>query len=249
MVAQTIELNGKIESEDDVENIHIINSTQQKFTITTKDGAFIIPAQKGDTLVISSIQNKLKTHVVKQVDVLLKTVTITLKTHVNQLDEVVIGSFLTGDLTKDMQGVIGKPITAKSLGIPSYQGPLLTQNQRKLKEASDFKPKAGGSLGGAGGSVGLIPLLNAITGRTKKLKRIVKLDQKEALMQAVKQRLSKELFANNPLPENKKMDYFYFVSDDANFTTICTNKSDLEILVFLKEKLKRYKNNAKLIEN
>lgn len=239
--SQTTEIHGEIKSTDDVENIHIINKTAQKFTITNAKGEFIISGKLNDTLVVSSIQNKLKTVVITINHVLSKQITIELEEYINELDEVVIGKMLTGDLMKDMSTVEGKPITSLSLGIPSYQGPLKTQNERILQEASAFNPTAGGSLNGAGGSVGLIPIINAISGRTKKLKNIVKLERKEALMFNVKAKFSKDLFETNPLAEDDIMGYFYFVSDDENFTKICKNKSDLEILIFLKEKLIKYK--------
>jgi len=247
--SQTVEIEGKIESNEDVENIHVINKTAQRFTITNKDGEFVISAKVNDTLVVSSIQYKLKTFVVDLEMVLSKKITVKLEDLVNELDEVVVGSMLTGDLNRDMSNVEGKPITAASLGIPSYQGPVKTQSERRLQEASDFNPTAGGSLGGVGGSISIIPIINAISGRTKQLKKRVELETKDALMFQVKARLSEDLFLDSPLHEDYVMDYFYFVSEDENFLVKCRNKSDLEILVFLKEKLNQYKTNQKIKED
>jgi len=228
--SQTVDIQGEVKSNDDLENIHIINKTSQKFTITNAKGKFVIPVKLNDTLVVSSIQNKLETLVISIEHVLTKKITITLEAQINELDEVVIGKMLTGDLMQDMNAVEGKPITALSLGIPSYQGPLKTHNERLLNEATT-----------GGGFIPLNPILNAISGRTKKLKNRVRLDEIEVLMYKIKTTFSKDLFEESPLQEDKIMDYFYFVSDAVDFTKICKNKSDLEILVFLKQKLKAYK--------
>jgi hypothetical protein len=242
--SQTVMIQGQIKSTNEVENIHVINKSERKFTITNSKGEFKISAKVNDTLVVSSIQNKLKTLVVEIEHVLTKKILISLEEQINQLDEVVVGKILSGNLLKDMNNIEGEAVTANSLGIPSYQGRLLTQSERKLKEASDFQ-----STIGFGGSVGIIPIINAITGRTKALKNNVKLERKESLMYQIKARLSDGLFVDNPLDENYIMDYFYFVSDDKDFTTICAYKSDLEILVFLKEKLIQYKSNQELKHN
>jgi hypothetical protein len=237
--SQTIDIQGEVKGSNDVENIHIINKTSQKFTITNAKGKFVISVKLKDTLVVSSIQNKLETIVIGIEHVLSKKITITLEEQVNELDEVVIGKMLTGDLMTDLNAVEGRPVTSLSLGIPSYQGPRMTQNERILYDAGDFKPIH--LLGILAGGLNLNPILNEISGRTKKLKNIVKIERNEALMYQMKTKFSKDLFVENPLHEDKIMDYFYFVSEDTNFTKICNGKSDLEILVFLKEKLTAYK--------
>ena len=235
---QTVDVYGQIESKNDVENIHIINKTSQKFTITNARGEFKISAKVNDTLVVSSIQNKLKTLVVDLETILSKKIIITLEEQVNQLDEVVIGKMLTGDLSKDMNNVEGAPVNAKKLGIPSYFGKLKTQSERRVKEATS-----------GSGIVPLFPIINAISGRTKKLKARVKLERQETEMYKIKTRLSESLFEENSLHKDYIMDYFYFVAEDPNFMTIAKNKSDLEILIFLKSKLKKYKDQLNLKEN
>jgi len=236
--SQTVDIYGQIESDNDVENIHIINKSSQKFTITNARGEFKISAKVNDTLVVSSIQNKLKTLVVDLEVILSKKITITLEEQINELDEVVVGKMLTGDLYKDMNSVEGEPVNAKTLGIPSYVGKQKTQTQRRLKEATT-----------GGGIVPLFPIINAISGRTKKLKQQVKIERREALMYKIKSRLSEDLFKDNPLHNDYIMEFFYFVSDDQNFMAICGKKSDLEILVFLKDKLKQYKANQNSTED
>lgn len=237
-LSQTVEIIGVIESNDDVENIHIINKTSQKFTVSNSDGKFKIAVKLNDTLVISSVQNKLKIFTVNQDVILSKSITIKLEEQINQLDEVVIGNVFSGDLLSDVKSIKEEPISAKKLGIPSYQGKPMTQSQRRLHEATT-----------GGGFLPLTPILNAISGRTKKLKNQIKLEANEVLMYSLKSKFSKDLFYENPLDEDLIMDYFYFCSEDQTFLTRCKGKSDLEAFAFLKEKLVHYKRNREENKN
>lgn len=54
-IAQEIDINGKILAVEEVEGIHVINKTANKFTITDQNGEFVIPAKWNDTITFSSI--------------------------------------------------------------------------------------------------------------------------------------------------------------------------------------------------
>ncbi|MFV9551966.1 hypothetical protein [Algibacter sp. PT7-4] len=246
-LSQSIEILGRVESKTNVENIHVINKTAQVFTITDKRGHFTITAKINDTLTFSSIQHKLKDIIVSKEIIKNKVVYVVLNEQINELDEVVVGKVLSGNLMQDINNVEGKaPINFYDVGIPGYTGKPATQSERRLSEASNFAPKAGGSLGGMGGSVSFTPLINALTGRTKMLKNRVKIEEKETLMQSIKGRLSKDFFASNPLDETLKMDFFYFCADDENFIKHCKNQTDFKILIFLRAKYKQYLLNSNL---
>ncbi|MBB5269714.1 hypothetical protein [Algibacter amylolyticus] len=239
--SQTIELLGRIASNGDIENIHVINNTAQAFTITDIDGHFKIPAKLSDTLTFSSIQYKLKEVVVTQTIIDNEAIFVTLNEHINELDEVIVGKILTGDLFSDIRNMdANAPIDFYDVGIPGFTGTPATQSERRLSEASKFSPKAGGSLGGVGGSVSIAPLINAITGRTKMLKNRVKIEEKESLMQTIKGRLASDFFASNPLDESLQADFFYFCADDPNFVKHCKNQTDFKALIFLRMKYKQY---------
>jgi len=241
---QSILVSGRLDSKTNIENIHVINKTAQVFTITDKKGLFTITAKLNDTLKFSSVQHKLKEVIVSKEIISTKTIFLKLDEQINELDEVVVGKVLTGDLLSDIKNIEGEaPINFYDVGIPGYTGKPATQSERRLSEASSFNPKAGGSLGGAGGSISFSPLINAITGRTRMLKNRVKLEGKEVLMQSVKSRLSKDFFVSNPLEQALKMDFFYFCADDENFMKHCNNQSDFKILIFLRMKYKQYLEN------
>ena len=248
LYAQNVTLLGYIEADDNLESVHVINKNKNLFTATDKLGIFKIEAAQNDTLVFSSIQYKLKTVIVSAKNITNRTITVALEEQVNELREVVVGNTLTGNLEDDVNNLNVKPqINFYDLGIPGYTGKPKTQSERRVQEASDFNPKAGGSLGGAGGSVSLIALMNAITGRSKMLKKRVALESNTSLMNGLKSRVSDAFFNDYPLEEDKRMDFFYFCAEDKDFTKRCSN-SDLEALQFMAEKYIKYKENLTLKE-
>jgi hypothetical protein len=241
--SQIVEITGKVTASSDVENIHVINKTAQVFTTTNASGSFKISAKLNDTLQFTSIQHKLKEVVVDPSIFIEKQLNVHLEELTYQLDEVVVGRILTGDLLIDLSNVEGEPVTAKQLGIPSYQGKLKTQSERRLHDAGEFKPVH--LLGLLGGSLNLHPIINAISGRTKLLKSHVDIEQKDNLLYDVRKRTEVILFTDEILPDHLRTDYFYFCSEDPDFITRCNDKSDIEILEFLNERLIVYKAKLK----
>ncbi|TYA53337.1 hypothetical protein FVF61_11225 [Formosa maritima] len=231
---QSVEIIGKVTTSLDVENIHVINKSAQVFTTTNAFGSFRISVKLNDTLQFTSVQHKLKEVIVDTKILIDKELEIQLEELTYTLDEVIVGRILTGDLLMDLGTVKGEPITAKKLGIPSYQGKLKTQSERKLNEATT-----------GGGFIPLNPILNAITGRTKQLKYQIKLERKDDLLHDIRVKLESILFSIETLNEDLRTDFFYFCSEDENFINRCKGKSDLEVLEYLKEKLIQYKINLK----
>ena len=239
--SQTVELTGQVENEEGLEGIHVINKTQKFYTTTNQVGQFNIEAAVNDTIVLTAIQYKQVTLIVTKEQFENKAITVKLEEQVNELDEVLVGNTLTGDLLKDVNNSEAKPnINFYDVGIPGYTGKPKTQSERRLNEAGEFKPKM--LLGLLTGSVPLNPILNGLSGRTKELKNRVKLEANTELMYSLKDRLLESFLVNNPLKEDQIMDFFYFCSEDENFMTRCKN-SDIEALNFLEEKYKQYQEN------
>lgn len=170
--------------------------------------------------------------------------TVYLEDNINELDEVVVGKVLTGNLASDIQNLDGKkPLNFYDLGIPGYKGKLATQSERRLDEAGEFKPKM--LLGLLGGGVPLNPILNGISGRTKELKRRVDIETREELLRKVRNRIEKDFLVSNPLKQDQIDDFFYFCSEDGNFHTYCEGQTDFQILIFLRLKYRQYQENLK----
>ncbi|WP_452221703.1 hypothetical protein [Lacinutrix salivirga] len=242
--SQSVKISGQIVSEldDDVENIHVINKTQNLFTITNAIGEFTIVVALNDVVQFSSIQFKKQDVIINQSHLNSGKLKVTLVSNVNALDTVVLGRILTGDLLSDINNTEGKPdINFYNLGIPGYTGKQKTYAQRELQEASDLTPRLGGSLNGVGGSIGIIPIINAITGRTKKLKNKVAIEANAMCMNKYRVLFSEDLLTTNPLPEHRVMEFFYFATETEKFKTLCKLQNDLEIFDYLTQKLIEYK--------
>lgn len=235
-LGQSIELYGKVESTLDNENIHVINRTAQLFTTTNKNGEFLITVKLNDTLSFSSIQHKPRDIIISEGIILNHSFVVKLEEQINELDEVLVGKILTGNLLLDVQNTEGDaPINFYDVGIPGYTGKRATQSERRLHEATT-----------GGGIVPLNPIFNAISGRTKMLKNQIRVEEKDNLMRSIKARLSEDFFVSSPLADDLKIDFFYFCMDDVNFMKHCKNKSDLEIFSFLQLKYKQYEENRRL---
>lgn len=141
-----------------LENVHIRNITTGESTHTNHNGTFLLQAQAGDTLVL--------THVAMyDLISILETVKVSdfrMEQRENELEEVSVSEV--------------SEINALSLGIIQKEIKPLTTNERKLKTAGDFKWFH--IFGILGGSLQIDPILNAINGRTKKLKRNIAVEKK-----------------------------------------------------------------------
>ena len=242
-LAQSVEIEGQVFGESDVEGIHVINKTSNKNTTTTPIGTFTIYAKLNDTIVFSSIQYKLIAVRVTSETIAQKKIFISLEEHVNVLDEVLVGKVLSGDLELDVKNAnIEKPIDFYDVGIPGYTGKPKTQSERRLHEADAGKmiPSIG-----FGFSVNFYKLINTLSGRTKMLKEHVRLEANVVLMYKIKTELSEEFFKMNPLNEDLIIEFFYFCSEDANFEARCRGKGAIEVYEFLEEKYIEFKVNLK----
>ncbi|MFS4483783.1 hypothetical protein ACKGJY_12250 [Hyunsoonleella sp. 2307UL5-6] len=103
--SQSVEITGIVESSGDVENIHVINKTAQKFTITNTSGGFVIPVNLNDTLSFSSVQYESKVIIISEEILNSKKVLVTLDAQINELDKITLTNGLTGNLATDMNTI------------------------------------------------------------------------------------------------------------------------------------------------
>ena len=85
--------------------------------------------------------------------------------------------------------------------------------------------------------------LNKITGRTKKLKTALNIEREKNILTHIKEVVGSKLFQQEELSEHLIPEFYFFCTDDPNFKQRCTNRSDIQILQFLQEKLKEFKAN------
>lgn len=241
-LAQTVEIEGQVFANSDVEGIHVINKTSKKYTTTTASGSFEIEVKLSDTIVFSSVQYKLTAVQITDEVITEKKLSIFLEEQINALPEVTVGKVLSGDLEFDVKNAnVEKPIDFYDVGIPGYTGKPKTQSERRLFDADNGK--AISIFNGAPLQINLYKILNSLSGRTKMLKERVRLEANDELLYNIKAEFSEVFFKTHPLDESLMVEFFYFCSDDENFESRCKGKSALEVYEFLDEKFIEFKKN------
>ena len=230
------ELRGRIlEGEEGVANVHILNLSANDATISDAAGYFSIPASVGDTLLVSAIRYERKTFRVDAEMLRARLLTIALEPFVNQLDEVVLFPYnLSGDLDKDLSNVpVEETVTARSLGLPNASAKVRTQSERKLFEATT-----------GSGLIPLNPVINAITGRTRMLKRRLARDRAYQQTEQVRSRYPDSLFVRElGIPQIRIPDFMYFCEVDPEFSPLAKSEDRLGMWEFLRGKSREYRKN------
>ncbi len=226
---QRISINGKIKSDiNDLENIHIVNKSSNKGTITSVKGEFQLSVKEKDTLIFSGIQFNNKEIIISPFDILSKSITINLISKINQLEEV----------------IIRKPKNiAVELGLPNAGKKKLT----KLEAREVYYSQASVPvvilltlLGNAGGLEDLYHIISGNRKRDQKLKALIEADKLAAYNQNVikKMRLYfKDVFFTETLkiPE-EKIDYFIESCLSKDIIDLYIKERNLEIMdIFIKE--------------
>jgi len=221
-------LSGKVINSEEKEWIHVFNKTYNKYTITDQQGEFKIPIRFNDTLVFSAIQFKLKEIVVSKEIINNMLLSVLLEEQVNELDAVYIKPNLSGDLLADAKLIKTKNVvTAKTLGLPNSHVIPPTQAERKLYTATHSDG-------------GVDAIINAISGRTKMLKNLVKLERKSINEDVVYEGFNQIMLDDFKIPEDKLFDFLYYASADKLFVQIVKTKSNIIIYDFIKAKSKTY---------
>ena len=239
--AQTRELSGIIKADGNVEGVHVINKTAYRYATTNQKGEFTIKGKLSDSLYFSSIQYMPKFVVITAKMIENNFIEVTLEDSVTELDEVTVGKILTGDLNSDITNSDAeRPLDFYDVGIPGYTGVRKTQAESRVYEADYGKMVY---LGFPYVMFNFNKFLNKVTGRTKKLKRVAKFEKEKNILTYVKEVVGPELFKQEDLAEELHAEFYFFCSDDDDFQMRCTNRSDVEILQYLQEKLIEFKAN------
>ncbi len=236
--AQTLfskKLEGRVYSKDgDVAATHVRNITTQRATITDIDGFFTINADLKDTLVFSAVQFKRKEIVITAEILQQRFLNVALEDELTELDEVVVTPYnLSGDILKDLKIIKTDPVvTASTLGLPNAYVLPVTKAERELYAAT------------ANPIMSLDPLINAITGRTKMLKKRVRRNKLYSRTDRVKAFYADSLFQKElKMPKAKIDDLLYFCEVDPDFQTVVDSRDRLKIWEFIRKKSVLYRKN------
>ncbi len=165
---RTIILGKVLNNSVPIENVHIINKTSKRGTLSNKNGDFKIFVREKDTLTFSDIQFKSKIIIIDKNHIKNKKINIKLFQKNNELPEVVIENM------------------AKSLGLPNASKKPLNKLERNLNAYSQESLPIvilATLLGQQGGIDDIYNIISGHRKRDRKLKKLIDDDKKHKVTQ------------------------------------------------------------------
>ena len=207
----SIKIKGKILSETkDLDGITISNLNTNENVTSNSEGFFEIFVSKSDSLSFSGIQFISKKIILNEKDIKNEILYVKLEVLVRNIDEVVVNQY--------------PQINSVSLGIVSKNQKKYTKAERRLYTAGDFKPIQ--LLNILGGSLPIDPIINAINGKTKMLKKEVNIEKKEFYLEKINRLYDDDYLKNRlKIPVEYVSGFKYYLLEDANFLNAVENKN------------------------
>ncbi len=184
---ERIPLKGKVMVSDaGLNDIFVINTTASIETKTNAAGNFTIMAQPGDELVIYSPKITTRNFVLKSASFDDQPLIITVNMQAYELEEVVMDK--------------NRSIDEVSLGLVPKDQKQYTVAERRVFAATS----------------GLLdPLINAITGRTKMLKKELETERKQQMLETLRDVCTeKEIIEEMKIPEEYVEGFLYYTVED-----------------------------------
>ncbi|WP_317191324.1 hypothetical protein [Flavobacterium agrisoli] len=199
------EINGQVVADSvSVEAISVVNNTTQQSTVTDVNGFFSIMIKEGDVLVFSAVNLiGLKKRITPE-DMALSFLMVKMQANKVELNEVIINQ--------------NSSITAESLGIIPYGQKKYTPAERKIRTAT---------------STPIDGLLNAMSGRTKMLKKELVNEKKQRYLYRLETWYSDEYYTERlkiPLDYIKGFQY-YCVENTEFIRTLETNNKTMNMFL------------------
>ena len=181
------------------ESVYVENVSQLTNTLSDSTGYFSISTKMGDTLLFTD-----KSVVPQRLIVTAKTqnennVVVRLKDIANELPETLVYA--------------NAKINAVDLGIIAKEIKPLTNNEKKLHTAGDFKLIH--LLGLLGGQLKIDPIINKISGKTKRLKKTISAERTANTYALLRENYSDFISDNFSIAEEETGRFMYFLADNA----------------------------------
>ncbi|CAM4000546.1 hypothetical protein FLAN108750_04380 [Flavobacterium antarcticum] len=204
-------------------NVLILNLNTEQEVKSDGNGLFTILAQPEDVLIFSNDHLDYMRKLVEVSDFQQSKITVEMTSKLTVLKEVEIKTYNAVNL-----GILQKP--AKSY----------TTMERRLKTAGDFKPIH--LLGLLGGSIEVDPILNAINGKTKRLKKEIILEKNRKRLEEFQDFFPKEeLISQIKIDPDQVTEFTYFILDEEEFKTILENREKSKMTFYLIQKHSQFK--------
>jgi len=216
---EMIYLNGVVFNKlNGIQDVHIKNISNDQYTITDENGFFKISSSIGDSLEISHISMRDLIIVLKETDLNRKPFIIEMNSSNLELDEVTITS---------------KPkISTLSLGITSNEV-ILTPTERRLHTAGDFKPIH--LLAILGGSLKIDPIINKISGKTKKIKKHIQIDQRKSNITFLKTNYYNYMLDDLKIKEEDIDRFLYYIVEETKIQSLLDDNNEDKLRFFIFE--------------
>lgn len=222
---ETEYLEGVVKNRDSLtRDVYIRNLSKGLISTTNQKGVFKIKAEVGDTLIFSHVALKESVLFLQQGQLDHKPFVYEMDKNQIELDAVEITNTAKTD--------------AISLRIVSEEPENLTQNERRLNAAGDFKWIH--LLGLLGGHLEVDPILNKINGRTKRLKRYIKMDQKMENMHFLKSHYSDYMIKDLDVPETAISGFLYHLIEQENLQDLIDQKQADQLKFFIVDQWVQY---------
>ncbi len=206
------EINGQVTSSVGlpIEGATVINTSNKVIVISDQYGHFSIFAKAGDILSFSTVNYEFLRKFINSNEIKVGNIFVSLTPKSIELNEVIVNKH--------------SDITAENLGIIPNDQVKLTTAERRLQTAGDFKPIH--LLGLLGGSLAVDPILNAINGRTKRLKKEVAVEKKEFLMAKLVNLFDDKYYIETlKIPEDLITGFQYYCIEDPHFVKSLNDKN------------------------
>lgn len=225
------QLRGKITADtSQFKEVFVINHNTNEAVEVQSRGYFSIMAAAGDTLLFSSTRFRARQLVVKTGDFDGDLLIVELQSMIT-LDEVVVERH--------------DHINAVDLRILEREAKKYTPAERRLKTAGDLKPTD--FLGILGGGMPADPIINAINGRTKQLKKEVAIEKKESFMKQVEDLFDETFFTENlKIPAIYVKGFLYFIVENDSFTRLLPERNKTTLSFLMTQLAEKYKQTISL---
>lgn len=191
-------LNGRVVADDEgVGGVFIINKATGTEKKSDAEGNFTIDAKPGDVITAYSNRTEVRDFAVSEQSFKEQPYVISINMQAYELDEV----------------VVDKTLTPESLELVPEGQKQYTPAEKKLFTATS--------------GFGIDIILNAISGRTKMLKRAVETEKKEMLMEKIGNICTEEeIMTEYKIPEEYIRGFVYYVVEDREFAAALRSGND-----------------------
>lgn len=225
---ERVDFSGRVVSDKfAVSNVFVINKASGLETKTDNGGNFTIAAKIGDVLVVYAAKIEERQFVLNKNSFNDAPCLFSVNYKANEMDELVINKY--------------GAINSESLGLVQKGQKQYTPQEKKLYTASGNKPLWKHSLGLLVGSMPLDPFINAISGRTKRIKNDVANEKKQLAIQKINILFTEDEIVNRlKVPKGYEKGFVFYAAEDETVVIAIGAKTEDELKFMLTVLAEKY---------